>query len=257
MDRSRGFTPVEATVLLPVVGVLISLMFPDSRSDSSQRNPRGARAARPERGFTLLEITIILAVIAILGLILAPSILNFLSQSRLARAQNDVQVLADSVSDFFRDTGFYPKYADGDRTGTVRLLVSPGAVGEALPGAEAWTITDPGAIDWIANQLINNRPSFGTIGYPLKSPGSGSGWNGPYISTDVDSDPWGNRYVINVEFLSVMPGALEADGIQEKRAVWALSAGPDGAFDTLYPTTDQQLISTASASPLDISARIQ
>lgn len=215
------------------------------------------RALRRQRGFTLLEITIILAVIAILGLILAPSILNFLNQSRLARAQNDVQVLADSVQEFFRDTGFFPKYADASRSRGVRLLVSPGSVGEAQPGAEPWTLTDPGAIDWIANQLVNNRPSFGAAGYPLKTTASGSGWNGPYISTDLDSDPWGNRYVIDIEFLSVMPGAVEMDGIQEKRAVWALSAGPDGIFDTLYPSTGQQLISSASASPLDISARIQ
>ena len=55
-----------------------------------------ARPTRDARGFTMLEITIILAVIAILGLILAPSVVNFLNQSRLARAQNDVQVLGDN-----------------------------------------------------------------------------------------------------------------------------------------------------------------
>lgn len=215
------------------------------------------RVSAQEEGFTLLEITIILAVIAILALILAPSILNFLNQSRLARAQNDVQVLADGVKEFFRDTGFFPKYADAGRRRGVRLLVSPGAVGRAQPGSEPWTLTTPDAIDVIANQLVNNKPSFGVAGYPLKSMASGSGWNGPYVSAELGADPWGNRYVINVEFLSVMPGALEADGIQEKRAVWALSAGPDGFFDTLYPTTDQQLISDAAASPLDISARLQ
>ena len=46
---------------------------------------RSARVRSDEQGFTLLEITIILAVLAILGLILAPSIVNFISQSRLAR----------------------------------------------------------------------------------------------------------------------------------------------------------------------------
>lgn len=209
------------------------------------------------RGFTLLEITIVLAVIAILGLILAPSIINFLNQSRLARAQNDVQVLADAVVAFFDDNGFFPQYADGGRTRGIRLLVSPGALGQAQPGAEAWLLTGPDVVDAIANQLINNRPSFGLTGYPLKTTASGSGWNGPYLATDVGADPWGNRYVINVEFLSVMPRAFEADGIQEKRAVWVLSAGPDGVFDTLYPTAGEQLLSRAAASPLDISARIQ
>ncbi len=209
------------------------------------------------RGFTLLEITIILAVIAILGLILAPSVFNFLNQSRLARAQNDVRILADSVFEFFRDNGFHAQFADGRRDAGIALLVSPGAVGEARPGAEPWLATDAGVIDLISNQLVNNRPSSGNIGYPLKTALSGSGWNGPYLNAHMQSDPWGNRYVINVEHLSVNPGAFEAGGEQQKRAVWALSAGPDGVFDTLYPSADGQLLGDATASPLDISARIQ
>lgn len=210
-----------------------------------------------EHGFTLLEITIILAVIAILGLILAPSVLNFLSQSRQARAQNDVEVLAEAVFDFFRDNGFFPQFADAGRTQPLRLLVSPGAAGDAQPGAEGWIDADASRIDLIANQLVNNRPSYGGVGYPLKTAASTSGWNGPYLDTDVDADPWGNRYVINVEFLSVMPTAVEFGGTQEKRAVWALSAGPDGIFDTPYPTTSLQLIGSAQLSLQDIGRRIQ
>ncbi len=217
----------------------------------------GHARARGARGFTLLEITIILAVIAILGLILAPSVFNFLNQSRLARAQNDVRILADSVFEFFRDSGFHAQFGDGQRQSHIALLVSPGAVGEARPGAEPWLNTDPTMVDFISNQLVNNRPSSGDIGYPLKTALSGSGWNGPYLNAHMQSDPWGNRYAINVEYLSVNPGAFEAGGVQQKRAVWALSAGPDGVFDTLYPSADAQLLSNAAASPLDISARIQ
>ncbi len=224
-------------------------------SSLCRRQPRPAQA--DARGFTLLEITIILAVIAILGLLLAPSIINFLNQSRLARAQNDVEILAEAVYEFFNDTGFFPQWGDAERTRRISLLVSAGAVPDVEPGAGGWAVVAPDAIDRITNQLINNRPSFGSRGYPLKTAASGSGWNGPYMSADLLPDPWGNRYVVNVEFLSVMPGALEADGFQQKRAVWALSAGPDGVVDTLYPSSTQQLISNASASTLDISARIQ
>ncbi|NKB87550.1 MAG: prepilin-type N-terminal cleavage/methylation domain-containing protein [Acidobacteria bacterium] len=215
------------------------------------------RTARRNDGFTLLEITIVLAVVAILGLILAPSMLQFLSQSRLARAQNDVRALGDAVVDFVEDNGFHPQWADGGRSVRISLLVSPGAVGEAQPGAEGWLNTQPGQIDLISNQLVNNNPSFGGIGYPLKTALSGAGWNGPYIANMVEEDPWGNRYVINVGHLSNSIDAVEADGIQEKRAVWVLSAGPDGIFDTTYPTTNTQLLSNAAASPADISTRIQ
>ena len=222
-------------------------------------NSASARTSddRSQRGFTLLEITLILAVIAILGLVLAPSILNFLNQSRQARATNDVEVLAEAVHEFFIDNGFFPQFADAARSRRIRLLVSPGTVGDAAPGAEDWTLTDPTALDLISNQLINNRPSYGGVGYPLRGTPSGSGWNGPYLGDALESDPWGNRYVINVEFLSVMPGPIEIDGVQEKRAVWAMSAGPDGVFDTLYPSAVQQVLSAAAASPADIAKRIQ
>jgi prepilin-type N-terminal cleavage/methylation domain-containing protein len=212
---------------------------------------------RDARGFTLLEITIVLAVMAILGLILAPSIVSFLNQSRLARAQNDVRTIGDAVVDFVEDNGFHPQWGDGQRLTRIVLLVSPGAIGEAQPGAEGWLNTQPDAIDLISNQLVNNRPSFGGTGYPLKTPMSGAGWNGPYLSAHVQEDPWGTRYVINVQHLSNSIDAMEADGLQEKRAVWVLSAGPDGIFDTAYPTSLTQLRSNAAASPADISARIQ
>lgn len=222
-------------------------------------NPRRRQATGrgASCGFTLLEITIILAVIAILGLILAPSIVSFLNQSRLARAQNDVEILADAVVDFFRDNGFFPQYADAERSRRIDLLVSAGAVPDVQSGAEGWAEVAPDRLDRITNQLINNRPSFSGRGYPLKTAASGSGWNGPYMSADLQADPWGNRYMVNVEFLSVMPDAVEADGVQQKRAVWALSAGPDGTVDTLYPDAARQLVSNAAASPLDISKRIQ
>jgi len=216
-----------------------------------------SRTARSQQGFTLLEITLVLAVIAILGFVLAPSLLNFLNQSRQARAQNDVEVIADAVHEFFIDNGFFPQFADAARTQPIRLLVSLGAAGNAGAGAAGWTDTDPSAIDLIANQLVNNRPSYGGVGYPLRTSASGTGWNGPYLADTLQSDPWGNRYVINVEFLSVMPGPIEIDGAQEKRAVWAMSAGPDGVFDTLYPDTTQQVLSFAAASPADIARRIQ
>lgn len=216
-----------------------------------------AARARNQRGFTLLEITIVVAVMAILGLILAPSIVSFLNQSRLARAENDVRAIADAVVEFVRDNGFHPQWADGQRSVRIQLLVSLGAVGEAQPGAEPWLNTQPGSIDLISNQLVNNRPSFGATGYPVKTALSGTGWNGPYLASHLPEDPWGNRYVINVEHLSNSIDAMEADGVQEKRAVWVLSAGPDGIFDTAYPTSSSQLRGNAAASPTDISARIQ
>lgn len=210
-------------------------------------------------GFTLLEITIILAVMAVLGLILTPSVVNFINNSRLARAQADVEVLANAVAEFYRDNGFFPKYADPAKNQEIALLVSRGTVPTGGQGAATagWTIEDPGLIDRISNQLVNNRPGGGNVGYPLMNGIGGAGWNGPYITSEVESDPWGNRYAIDVGFLVALPGATEPGGVQEKRAVWALSAGPDGIVNTVYPSGTDQLISLAFLAEDDIGVRIQ
>lgn len=216
-----------------------------------------ARAPR-HAGFTLLEITIILAVMAVLGLILTPSVVNFINNSRLTRAQSDVQVLANAVADFYEDNGFFPKYNDPAKTQEIALLVTPGAVPDSGQGTatERWTVEDASLVDLLSNQLVNNRPGGGNVGYPLKVGIGATGWAGPYISSTVSEDPWGNRYAINVEFLEPMPGATEPDG-QEKRAVWAMSAGPDAIVNTVYPTQSVQVISLASLAADDIGIRLQ
>lgn len=212
-----------------------------------------------DAGFTLLEITIILAVMAVLGLILTPSVVNFINNSRLARAQADVEVLANAVAEFYRDSGFFPKYADPNKSQEIMLLVSPGDVPTSGQGAATagWTVDDPGLVDLISNQLVNNRPGGGNVGYPLMRGMGGAGWNGTYITNEVEADPWGNRYAINVEFLVALPGATEPGGVQEKRAVWALSAGPDGVVNTVYPDEANQVISLAFLAEDDIGVRIQ
>ena len=211
------------------------------------------------RRVTFLEVTIIFLVIAMLGLTLRSAVTSFIHNSRMARAQSDVQMLADAVVDFYTDNGFFPQYGDAQRSIALQVLVSDGAVPQSNDDVRTipWGAVVATELDLISNQLVNNRPSFGLAGYPLMSGVSTLGWNGPYITSAVARDPWGNRYMINVEFLSVNPGATEAGGLQEKRAVWALSAGPDGVVGTVYPTATTQLISNAFLDPDDIAVRIQ
>lgn len=210
-----------------------------------------------DAGFTLLEITIILAVMAVLGLILTPSVVNFINNSRLARAQSDVEVLGNALAEFYKDNGFFPKYLDPNKNQEIALLVTPGSVPRAgVPAAEGWTIDDTSRIDRVTNQLVNNRPGGGNVGYPLKVDIAGTGWNGPYITSTVREDPWGNRYAINVGFLSANFGATQVNG-QEKRAVWALSAGPNGTVETPFPDNAIQLVSEAMIAGDDIGVRIQ
>src|SRR3954452_15360020 len=101
---------------------------------------RGRRAT----GFTLIELTVVLAVIVTLALILTPSVINFINDSRVARARTDTQTLSAAIIQFYRDNGFFPQWAlasnggPGTAANKVDLLVSPGNTpGSAAPSL--WT----------------------------------------------------------------------------------------------------------------------
>src|SRR5437870_12211282 len=63
---------------------------------------------RGVRGLTLMEIVVILAVLAILIATLTPTVLKYINDSQLARAKNDVQMIAAAMSSIIQDTGQYP-----------------------------------------------------------------------------------------------------------------------------------------------------
>jgi len=111
-------------------------------------------------------------------------------------------------------------------------------------------------VDTIANHMIHNSPSgnpanayrtpldmisgntsAGVSGGLHFDPAGGQGfnsmfaWRGPYLSDRVDSDPWGNRYMINV-FALWIPAELDGDGFNS--AVVCYSAGPDEEIDTEF-----------------------
>ena len=55
----------------------------------------------------------------------------------------------------------------------------------------------------------------------------GRNWNGPYVE-GLEHDPWGHQYVAVV---SAWPARTEKEDAS-RRAVWVLSAGPDGIIET-------------------------
>lgn len=210
---------------------------------------RTSTAAQSHRGFTLIELTVVLAVIVTLALVLTPSIANFINDSRSARARADCQTIAAAITQFYRDTGFYPAWKQARNGGPglaqnkLQLLVSPGNVPlEDQPSG--WTT---GTAGLMAEQLVSDIP-----GYTLRTPTSQTGWNGPYVSSEINADPWGNRYVVNIELIDTSASAAGIGG-RVKSAVWVLSAGPNGTIETTY----NQSILTAVIGGDDIGFRIQ
>jgi type II secretory pathway pseudopilin PulG len=201
-------------------------------------------------GFTLIELTVVLAVVVTLALVLTPSIANSINDARMARARNDCQTIASGIYQFFRDTGYFPLWraAQGGGAGApahrLQLLVGRGNI----PLEDVPTLWTTGAAGGLTEQLVTNTP-----GYAMRTPTSQFGWNGPYFSSELASDPWGNRYMVNVALIDLSPGAATANG-RAKMAVWVLSAGPNGVIETPFAAS---ILTATQAGGDDIATRIQ
>ena len=204
---------------------------------------------RTEPGFTLIELTVVLAVIVTLALILTPSIANTINDSRISRARADCQIIGAALELFYRDNGFFPQWttaqAGGPGLPQMRLQILFTAGKPPLEDQiSQWTT---GMSGMLADQLLANTP-----GYALRTATSQFGWNGPYLSSDLRSDPWGNRYVINVGLIDLSSGVQTQSG-RLKAAVWVLSAGPNGTIETPF----MQPVTTAITGGDDLTFRIQ
>ncbi len=199
-----------------------------------------ARRRSGERGLSLVEATVILGVITILSAALTPAITAGVGTARLARAREDVQVIANAIQDFIADNGEI-QFLQSASTGTVGLpptrpdtnrvdlLVSDGdipSLGPAVSTETYWTqARNATTVDTLSNHLIRNDPDGGNrYRHPndvfVATPGgdnidfarsSSSGfnapfaWRGAYLKSPVDPDPWGYRYAVNVVFLDPSP----------------------------------------------------
>ena len=213
------------------------------------RSNSPARQARGPHGFTLIELTVVLAVIVTLALILTPAITNFINDARTSRTRSDVTTISSAVTQFYKDTGFFPQWSDANNGGAglaankVDLLVSPGNV----PASAQTTVWITGTSDTLADQLLSNAPA-----YTARTAASTFGWNGPYLSSALGADAWGNRYMVNVGLLDATAGTQTSSGTP-KSAVWVISAGSNGTIETTYA----QPATTAAPGGDDIYVRIQ
>ena len=127
-----------------------------------------------KQGFTLIEMVVVLAVVAILAAILTPTIAKNINDAKVARATNEVQVIAAAVGSFYKDMGRWPTSNGNDLTDTIRVLYGPGdepgIQGGGVAQEEYWRSTSNpwGAafVDTFVNQLVLNDPGGGGTDYP-------------------------------------------------------------------------------------------
>ncbi len=200
-----------------------------------------------EGGFSFLEVVLSLGIIMILVSALVPLASTQLKDAKIARAKDDVALIASAISQFNADTGEWPIWKKGttctNGSGHYSYLVSKD--GE-MPGGI--TLRNNDTID---DQLVYNMPG-GTISnaYPDEASNSTTAWRGPYIHgpnsgnnkggrAAVSKDPWGNKYVVNVWALA----PSNDDGSTGKHYVAVvISAGPNEKIDTpITKGTDTEL----------------
>ena len=176
------------------------------------------------KGFTLVEAAVAIGVVAVLSGIIIPLVLKSMRDAKIARARNDIMVIAGAIAHQLKDTGTRPRAA------VVGVVNPPTGVGNAMWFSEG---NLPGVAGLGAAPLgPRHENTFATLfathisspvgnvlfGFPARVGGDEFGYKGPYLATDVanKADPWGNAYVIL---------GYNADGQDSGGPIWVVSAG--------------------------------
>jgi hypothetical protein len=214
---------------------------------------------------SLMEATATVSVGAVLAGVAIGSAVDAINDSKVQAAIADLQAVGQGVVTFYKDNFLFPGYRRGDQTSPTDLifevLVSEnGTYPKENPGLN-WTITSTPTRwadefhfgdqalphhDTIENQLVENTIAgdvenrFKTRGGYVGDPGRG--WAGPYVTALPKTDPWGNKYLVNIREAHVRHLSDEAfrdihqnfqdEGGIVKTAVFVLSAGPNRTIET-------------------------
>jgi len=196
---------------------------------------------KDKKGFTLIEVIVVIAVVAILAAILTPTITKNIDDSKRARAVNECQVIAASLTSFYKDLGIWPARRNATDNYLYLLYGDGRTPTNSGVDTQFWTgAWGSDREDTFTNQLISNTPNGS--GTPYTTTGQ-LAWRGPY-AIEYKSDPWGNRYACNGAYLWCC-------GLDE--AVWVVSAGPDGVIET---SVNQNIVNP-TVSGDDIVGRIK
>lgn len=88
---------------------------------TSQRGRSRARRAA-EAGFTLIEMLVVITIIGLIMALVAPRVLNYLSESKVKAAKIQIASFASALDLYYLDIGHYPTSAEG----LAALVARPG-----------------------------------------------------------------------------------------------------------------------------------
>ena len=244
---------------------------------------------------SLIEATATVAVGAVLAGVAVGGAIDAINNSKVQAAIGDVQAIGTGLITFYKDNSFFPLFVNGQKTGGgdnfYGFLASENGTyptdssvssGFATTGATNWSVGN-GASTWegtpgyfghkpdytlgpvghatIEGHLLRNilgDPTLAIASYPLRGQYIGDpnrGWAGPYITSLPKTDPWGDKYIINVRNLHAgyLRTLVSGTATLPNLAVVVISAGPNRNIET---SVDQQFNNFAAAGD-DILFRIK
>jgi type II secretory pathway pseudopilin PulG len=223
---------------------------------------------------SLLEAALVVAIAAVISSVALVSGMTNVDNARVSRAQGDTEIIGVAIQSFMTDTGFAPAFKAGNAHSPsddiFLVLQSSGNEPIADPSLNwpaAFNPQNPqiSQRDFLANQVVTNQPgyvgtsNFAGVPYPRMGQISWSrykGWNGPYNASVPRSDPWDDKYFVNVQLLTQQGIAQENTlrlGTGQRPAVFVISAGPNRTIETRFDQTADAFVAGGD----DIIYRIQ
>lgn len=225
---------------------------------------RAPKLISSDRGMatSLIETVLVIAIVAIVSSVALVSAMGHMEDAKVAQAAKDTEIIGVSIHSFMHDTGYAPAFRSGNARGpqddVFSVLETEGS--EPLADESLNWPAEAGSRDRLENQLLENRP--GEIGVPYPRMGEISyarfkGWNGPYTAKMPASDPWDNKYFVNVQLLTPKGIDMASEtltlGTGQRAAVFVISAGPNRQLDTRF----DQIADSFAAGGDDVIFRIQ
>ena len=216
---------------------------------------------------SMIEATATVAVGAVLAGVAVGSAIDAINDSKIQAALADVQTVGQGTITFYKDNAFFPLFQVGNATGPndafFNNIVSENGTYPTdsttgttwdIPAAPTTYADAAGRFghevsatdDTLEGQLVSNLINRSTVdggltftgddAYPERGtiPGDPQrGWSGPYVASLTKTDPWGNKYLINVRKLHVKHFAdIGASETLPPIGVVVISGGPNRALET-------------------------
>ena len=208
---------------------------------------------------SLSEASITIAIGATLAVGVATIGSGTLVTARELLASEQTQAIGQAVLSFYQDNVIYPAYEDGSATGPADTIFQNLASRDGNYPTDSTSTWDVGVTavtsansnltaatfghhvettsDSIENHLRLNTPGGDAANeYPARGSGAfGSddqrGWDGPYLE-EVPVDPWGTKFLINIQELNVGHLSTTHGGVDTIIAVLVISAGANREIET-------------------------